>query len=804
MTDQSDIKKQLDDYELTALELKNKARGIQRSIYILIIIGIFALLSLPYILNYFDSLLEPPDSAERLKILEENQNETLKSIPRNLFKRIDIRSSLLIDEEIIDIKFSEKNILTILGSKGSILTSLDEGETWKSSNIISPPYIDEITLDFHKSLGLITDFEEGGIYGISSDGGKYWNTILKDSRDNKEYSLNELSYLGVTNKKDIVVKAKDRLIFTYPGENYWKGDKFPVDKNYKIVEFNKDLILLEGIDNNTNENSIRITVDNGSNWIEFDKLPFKSNTIQSAYYSKLKNLLILETKYSKYENEVFLLYLNDTKITKARLGENPLFSGVFWISKNSDLYFRDNIDQSVFLLNTVDSNFDLLYTSAEGIWSDEILKTKNWLFIIGESNSILLKKSADNHYTKEKQFEDMYFTVYQASENQYLIGSAYHGILITLDNNNLSIYDPYSVLTHTGDIGKLPNSEFNIVFNQSRDLAIGTSAKGDIVLFPKSKGFKATTNVASAAFKNAHLNKPIFNIGSKSVVISGTNGALYTSKDDGFTWSPIILNTNENLSIPQYSTDDSQFGVIFGHQGTIYITLDGGHSWQSVIKHKKSNGKSVVITKDLLGFQSKDGEFTYSLDKGNSWYSYPYRFGDYELISTVSPKGILFLTGGNSYIYKLVELPSEIITAPKRLSEFLKNNGHFYLKDKVKGTQDKIEELELIVKEQLSKQKVTSFERVEKLSIRIGILAIIMFSVQLLINNYRYCIKLGDFYHSRASSLKVVLALDLHNNGTIDANVLMSQLAPEIEFGKQPSTPVDSVITMASKVKGTS
>jgi len=79
---------------------------------------------------------------------------------------------------------------------------------------------------------------------------------------------------------------------------------------------------------------------------------------------------------------------------------------------------------------------------------------------------------------------------------------------------------------------------------------------------------------------------------------------------------------------------------------------------------------------------------------------------------------------------------------------------------------------------------------------RIGAVLLLIFGAQVLINFYRYNLRLAAFYDSRAD------AIELLGEGSIgDLLQLVSSLSPDqLEMGKIPKTPSQEVVELATAI----
>jgi hypothetical protein len=85
---------------------------------------------------------------------------------------------------------------------------------------------------------------------------------------------------------------------------------------------------------------------------------------------------------------------------------------------------------------------------------------------------------------------------------------------------------------------------------------------------------------------------------------------------------------------------------------------------------------------------------------------------------------------------------------------------------------------------------------ISSLSTRIGSVLILIFLVQILVNLYRYNIRLAAYYDARADALQLVGSKDEKT-----LNEYVKVLSPEtFDFGKQPRSPADNVMDLLKEV----
>lgn len=87
----------------------------------------------------------------------------------------------------------------------------------------------------------------------------------------------------------------------------------------------------------------------------------------------------------------------------------------------------------------------------------------------------------------------------------------------------------------------------------------------------------------------------------------------------------------------------------------------------------------------------------------------------------------------------------------------------------------------------LSEQRTSA--DITNLSIRLGVLAVVFFLVQILVTTSRYMVRVAGFYDARADALEIA-----HDMAIEDFERVVASLGPEgLEFGRQPETPLQVV-----------
>jgi hypothetical protein len=91
------------------------------------------------------------------------------------------------------------------------------------------------------------------------------------------------------------------------------------------------------------------------------------------------------------------------------------------------------------------------------------------------------------------------------------------------------------------------------------------------------------------------------------------------------------------------------------------------------------------------------------------------------------------------------------------------------------------------------------WQRIDRNITRIGVIALLIYLVQLCINLHRYNVKLGGFYRGRAQTLRFVASQPGGQGYTVaDLTALFAGLSPDqVGFDKQPNSPMQQIVDVA-------
>ena len=146
------------------------------------------------------------------------------------------------------------------------------------------------------------------------------------------------------------------------------------------------------------------------------------------------------------------------------------------------------------------------------------------------------------------------------------------------------------------------------------------------------------------------------NTGDKIVAV-GDHGDVVVSRDNGLTWTQIVVPTRAMLTAVCFP--DRQHGWIVGHDGVILSTQDGGTTWE-----RQDNGKDLeTVFLDVLFLDASRGfavgaygKFLATMDGGKTWVAR--NISDHEVHFnqlSASPDGTLFIAGESGTLLSSVD-----------------------------------------------------------------------------------------------------------------------------------------------------
>lgn len=283
------------------------------------------------------------------------------------------------------------------------------------------------------------------------------------------------------------------------------------------------------------------------------------------------------------------------------------------------------------------------------------------------------------------------------------------------------------------------------------------------------------------------------------LIASGDDGALLTSEDDGEQWINQSLTVETDLNRPVMF---SSLGLISGDEGVLLLSNNGGKSWRPINTATPADlALPVQSPEGTLFIAGDDGTLLTSDANGLQWTNLrtgiptdlnPPVFHD-DSLATLSSYGGLY------QLIDVTDLKDEdrLVALMKALEKSTQRT--------TAETLAQLEEQKILLEDY--KTTLVEFDKsglndqLEKSLVRVSALAVIMFLVQVLITNYRYSVKLSNFYLARAQGLSVVADIGMEKLSAEDIGSLLGSFTPSTEFGKQVETPIDKVMALAEKMK---
>lgn len=292
---------------------------------------------------------------------------------------------------------------------------------------------------------------------------------------------------------------------------------------------------------------------------------------------------------------------------------------------------------------------------------------------------------------------------------------------------------------------------------------------------------------------------PVTETADGLLIVSGDDGTLLTSNDGGQRWNDQSLGIDTDLNPPVFF---DALGLISGDEGVLLLSNNGGRSWLPINTGIPSDfAQPVRSPEGTLFVAGDDGTLLMSTDSGMNWTDLqtgiptdlnPPVFHD-DSVATLSSYGGL---------YRLMDVTD--LLDEDRLTPLLAALS-LSTQRTTAETLAQLEEQKALLEDY--KTTLVEFDKsdlndqLEKSLVRVSALAVIMFLVQVLITNYRYSVKLANFYLARAQGLTVISDLGQERLSADDISTLLGTFTPATEFGKQVETPIDKIMALAEKMK---
>ncbi|WP_089725440.1 YCF48-related protein [Candidatus Thiosymbion oneisti] len=317
--------------------------------------------------------------------------------------------------------------------------------------------------------------------------------------------------------------------------------------------------------------------------------------------------------------------------------------------------------------------------------------------------------------------------------------------------------------------------------------------------------------------------------GSSGLVI-GEKGVILRTEDGGQNWKELKHGTNVDLK-GLHLAADGQTAWVVGEEGRVLHTKDGGDTWESQKSGIKATLTAVHFDEDLKTgwIVGLDGLLVRTLDGGQTWtlvetgtdkHLYAVGLSDDGTTGWIAgDKGTLLQS--SVYPEALAELEAltkvdeivaylendaapEVVGQPRLIRPLKEITQRLSANSQRKKTlNQEIETLRDTKIEEAKAKKGDLYFHLSTNAIRFAILVIAFFLAQILVNSYRYNVRLGGFYNARADAL-VALA-NLSRIEAMSKDMDLSQFADvfsptSVDFGHPPKIVTEQALEIVKEI----
>lgn len=681
--------------------------------------------------------------------------------------------SLRADELIVSVAFSQDGTHGLLsGDEGSIFETDDSGKTWRevtSIDLKDDEWLLTSALSGDGTRGILAS-ERGSVFAKGASG-KTWSEVTNINRKEDEWLLT--SALGHDGAFGIL--AGDR------------GSIFTTSDSGKTWETMDSISILE------------------KEWIVFAAL--KSEGSPGLMVGNMGTVILSNDGETWFKSEVLPL------TTGARFPErivttifDPTHKYGMIVSNRNSIFETDdggktwNIARSNFSLN----RNDRVYAGTIGV---------------GGLNRIVAGNRGSISWTQDEGRSWRPIDAGSLQQNEWIVDLAVNidSSRFVLASNRGSMFEVRADDTRLKTLIRSSQQGYShferMASFLSQQLGVGVfGARKDRAFVTMDAGNTLRRAVGMIFRENERIDLDLFGDDRKVGLVATTGRSMYRSGDGGRTWTvidEIVLNQNERISTAALSNSDGR-GLVEGNAGSLFMTSDGGMSWNRPEGFALKTGETIDSVLFLGDTDDSTDKDEHTVIIGNDGTIVVNKRNDGKWTTTVPDRRnvsvVAAFSGGES------DSDFIAIQDERERIHVLKDYGMLLeLSDgDIAGTRRAINGADEILRNSAIGREIAAF-LVESASVesgpassrngdtwadrfigevtlmRIATFTVMFFLVQLLVRTYRYNIRLGAFWDSRADA--VLLASTFSRDGAVSFRELVEAVAPDKFDFKPPSRP---------------
>ncbi|QSE98862.1 T9SS type A sorting domain-containing protein [Fulvivirga lutea] len=577
-----------------------------------------------------------------------------------------------------------------------------------SASFISP----ELTNDDLEGI-IFTDESTGFIVGQgyniykSIDEGLSWDTLTLSNQD-----INTIYGLESNILKDSLYAFGSKIVFTKDQFETISIIDAPATVTLFKVKNNSELFI------QSNNSKKYLSSDFGSTWNEipnldniyFGDVSFINN---SEGFATASNLIYKTTDggltwTSIYDAGFSLSEISISNQTIIATGYSSIVTstdlGVNWSTKSLELtgfsYDLKIIDDKVYLLNyNQDNNYsiNLLVSSDIGTtwskmnsfdngfnqWANKFQIINDQLFLVGRFGLIAKVDINSFENTVISGGFAPFISSITVSPSGEIKAAGHNGLLIDINNDIKTISyleEPHQIrdlkYLNNDTIYAMTDKKFLRSYDASEtwttalDVSVDEyflefSSKGDNILAVTNK-FLYQSDDAGITWNTINPLESLegsFTLRSCEFVnsanwllgISGDEGALLQSTNNGSTWSKILSAELSYASFTEIDFVSDQIGYAAGEYDVFYKTVDGGATWSTINFSTTNVIDNIYFESENKGYVLMSDRISQTINGGESWSTiYRGNFSSY-FEDLIVVDELIYIVGRGGTILKLSE-----------------------------------------------------------------------------------------------------------------------------------------------------